>query len=62
MGEMLTPTWEDYATQLANVEEGELLTSLKDITEKEDINLNQEAIVFVGKDTRYILLKTQTEK
>ncbi|XP_061602487.1 phosphoacetylglucosamine mutase [Cololabis saira] len=52
MGEMLTPAWEDYATQLANVEQEELLTSLKDIIEKEAIQMSQEANVFVGKDTR----------
>ncbi|KAM4522513.1 phosphoacetylglucosamine mutase [Odontesthes bonariensis] len=52
MGEMVTPTWEGYATQLANAEEEDLLTALRDITEKEAINLSQEANVFVGKDTR----------
>ncbi|XP_054900458.1 phosphoacetylglucosamine mutase [Poeciliopsis prolifica] len=52
MGEMLTSSWEDYATQLANTEQDELLTTLKDIIEKEAINMSQEANVFVGKDTR----------
>uniref|UniRef100_A0A671X0D5 Phosphoacetylglucosamine mutase n=1 Tax=Sparus aurata TaxID=8175 RepID=A0A671X0D5_SPAAU len=36
MGEMVTPTWEGYATQLANAD--------------------QEANVFVGKDTRYMTI------
>uniref|UniRef100_A0A3Q3AT24 Phosphoacetylglucosamine mutase n=1 Tax=Kryptolebias marmoratus TaxID=37003 RepID=A0A3Q3AT24_KRYMA len=56
MGEMLTATWEGFATQLANTEQEELLTALKDIVKKEEINMNQEASVFVGKDTRYIIL------
>ncbi|KAM4529460.1 phosphoacetylglucosamine mutase [Fundulus diaphanus] len=52
MGEMLTSSWEGYATQLANTEQEELLTTLKDIIEKEAIDMSQEANVFVGKDTR----------
>ncbi|XP_028253902.1 phosphoacetylglucosamine mutase [Parambassis ranga] len=52
MGEMVTPAWEDYATQLANAEQEDLLTALKDIIQKEAINMSQEAHVFVGKDTR----------
>lgn len=52
MGEMVTPAWEEYATQLANAEQEDLLTALKDIIEKEAINMSQEANVFVGKDTR----------
>lgn len=57
MGEMVTPTWEGYATQLANAEQEDLLAALKDIIEKEAINMSQEANVFVGKDTRYMILK-----
>uniref|UniRef100_A0A8C4EMD9 Phosphoacetylglucosamine mutase n=1 Tax=Dicentrarchus labrax TaxID=13489 RepID=A0A8C4EMD9_DICLA len=52
MGEMVTPTWEGYATQLANAEQEDLLAALKDVIEKEAINMSQEANVFVGKDTR----------
>ncbi|XP_068432628.1 phosphoacetylglucosamine mutase [Clinocottus analis] len=52
MGEMVTPAWEGYATQLANAEQEELLAALKDVIEKEAINMSQEADVFVGKDTR----------
>uniref|UniRef100_A0A3Q0REP3 Phosphoacetylglucosamine mutase n=1 Tax=Amphilophus citrinellus TaxID=61819 RepID=A0A3Q0REP3_AMPCI len=52
MGEMVTPDWEGYATQLANADQEDLLTALKDIIEKEAINMSQEADVFVGKDTR----------
>lgn len=56
MGEMVTPDWEGYATQLANADQEDLLTALKDIVEKEAINMSQEANVFVGKDTRYKIL------
>lgn len=52
MGEMVTPAWEDYATQLANAEQEDLVTVLMDVIEKEAINISQEANVFVGKDTR----------
>ncbi|XP_022593645.1 phosphoacetylglucosamine mutase isoform X2 [Seriola dumerili] len=52
MGEMVTPSWEGYATQLANAEQDDLLNVLKDIIEKEAVNMSQEANVFVGKDTR----------
>lgn len=53
MGEMVTHKWEGYATQLANAEQEDLLDVLKDVIEKEAINMDQEANVFVGKDTRY---------
>lgn len=53
MGEMVTPVWEGYATQLANAEDKDLLTALKDMITKEEIDMSQEASVFVGRDTRY---------
>lgn len=52
MGEMIAPTWEGYATQLANVEDEDLLNALKDIIAKEEVDMSQEANVFVGRDTR----------
>lgn len=52
MGEMLTQSWEGYATQLANAEQEDLVSALKDIIAKESIDLSQEANVFVGRDTR----------
>uniref|UniRef100_A0A674BR35 Phosphoacetylglucosamine mutase n=1 Tax=Salmo trutta TaxID=8032 RepID=A0A674BR35_SALTR len=52
MGEMVTPAWEGYATQLVNAEREGLLTALKDVIEREAISMAQEASVFVGKDTR----------
>lgn len=53
MGEMVTPMWEGYATRVANAEQGDLVAALKEVIEKEDINMSQEANVFVGRDTRY---------
>ena len=53
MGEMLTPAWEVYATQLANAEQDNLVTVLKDLIQKESVDMTQEAEVFVGRDTRY---------
>ncbi|XP_031582125.1 phosphoacetylglucosamine mutase [Oreochromis aureus] len=52
MGEMVTQDWEEHATQLANADQEDVLTVLKNIIEKEAINMSQEANVFVGKDTR----------
>lgn len=63
MGEMVTQDWEEHATQLANADQEDLLTALKNIIEKEAINMSQEANVFVGKDTRYnVLLQTNKSK
>ncbi|XP_077592998.1 phosphoacetylglucosamine mutase [Stigmatopora nigra] len=52
MGEMLKVSWEDHATQLANAETDQLVSVLEDIVKKEDIDRNQAALVFVGRDTR----------
>lgn len=59
MGEMVTAAWEGYATQLANAEQEDLISALKDIIGKEAIIMSQEANVFVGKDTRYDLTYLQ---
>uniref|UniRef100_A0A674PQ83 Phosphoacetylglucosamine mutase n=1 Tax=Takifugu rubripes TaxID=31033 RepID=A0A674PQ83_TAKRU len=52
MGEMMSTSWEGYATQLANAEQEDLIDALKEIIEKEAIDLSLEAKVFLGKDTR----------
>ncbi|XP_077443805.1 phosphoacetylglucosamine mutase [Stigmatopora argus] len=52
MGEMLKASWEDHATQLGNAETEQLLSVLEDIVKIEDIDRNQGALVFVGRDTR----------
>lgn len=54
MGEMLEMAWEGYATQLANAEQDGLVTALKDLIEREAISMDHRAVVFVGRDTRYI--------
>ncbi|KAK1789508.1 hypothetical protein P4O66_015423 [Electrophorus voltai] len=52
MGEMVTPAWEGYATQLANAEQEALCTVLKNIIETDAISMSETANVFVGRDTR----------
>ncbi|XP_017349585.1 phosphoacetylglucosamine mutase [Ictalurus punctatus] len=52
MGEMVTPAWEGYATQLANAEQEALCTVLKDIIEKEAVDMSEAASVVIGRDTR----------
>ncbi|XP_036406214.1 phosphoacetylglucosamine mutase [Megalops cyprinoides] len=52
MGEMVTPAWEEYATLLANAEQEGLLAALKDVIEREAVNMSQDVSVFIGKDTR----------
>lgn len=52
MGEMVTASWEDYATQLANAEQDSLLAALKSIIDKETIDMNEPASIYIGKDTR----------
>lgn len=54
MGEMVTPAWEGYATQLANAEQEALCTVLENIVEKEAIDMSEAASVVVGRDTRYL--------
>ncbi|NXA15825.1 AGM1 mutase, partial [Sapayoa aenigma] len=52
LGEMLHPSWEGYATQLANAEEQELQKVITEICQKETVNLHKDASVFIGRDTR----------
>lgn len=54
MGEMVTPAWEGYATQLANAEQEALCTVLKYIIEKEAVDMSEAANVVIGRDTRYL--------
>lgn len=55
MGEMVTPAWEGYATQLANADQEDLCTVLKDIIGKEGIDMSTAASVVTGRDTRYLI-------
>uniref|UniRef100_A0A8D2AW51 Phosphoacetylglucosamine mutase n=1 Tax=Sciurus vulgaris TaxID=55149 RepID=A0A8D2AW51_SCIVU len=52
LGEMLAPSWEEYATCLANAEEEDMQRVLIDISEKEAVDLQQDAFVVIGRDTR----------
>lgn len=51
-GEMLESTWEDIATELANVEDHSLISSIKKIIKEERIDFNKSANVIIGRDTR----------
>ncbi|KAJ7341698.1 hypothetical protein JRQ81_006427 [Phrynocephalus forsythii] len=52
LGEMLAPAWEEHATCLANAEEKELLPVLRAICQKEGVDLQKDAFVILGRDTR----------
>ncbi|NXF91740.1 AGM1 mutase, partial [Eubucco bourcierii] len=52
LGEMLHPSWEEYATQLANAEEEELQSVVTEICQKAAVNQHRDASVFIGRDTR----------
>lgn len=56
MGEMLAQEWEVYATNLANAEEQGLQMVLTNIIKQESINMQQEAFIAIGRDTRYARL------
>ncbi|XP_062324191.1 phosphoacetylglucosamine mutase isoform X2 [Osmerus eperlanus] len=52
MGEMVASAWEGYATVLANAEQDTLVAALEDVIEREAISMDQQASVFLGRDTR----------
>uniref|UniRef100_A0A8V8TNG4 phosphoacetylglucosamine mutase n=1 Tax=Homo sapiens TaxID=9606 RepID=A0A8V8TNG4_HUMAN len=52
LGEMLAPSWEEHATCLANAEEQDMQRVLIDISEKEAVNLQQDAFVVIGPAVR----------
>uniref|UniRef100_A0A8D0L3V9 Phosphoacetylglucosamine mutase n=1 Tax=Sphenodon punctatus TaxID=8508 RepID=A0A8D0L3V9_SPHPU len=52
LGEMLAPSWEEYATCLTNAEEQEIQTILSDVCQKEAVSLHQDAFIVIGRDTR----------
>nr|XP_002119184.1 phosphoacetylglucosamine mutase [Ciona intestinalis] len=51
-GEMLTQSWEELATSLANVTNDELIKEMKKIVDSQNIQLSNEASVFIARDTR----------
>ncbi|KFP69834.1 Phosphoacetylglucosamine mutase, partial [Acanthisitta chloris] len=52
LGEMLHPSWEEYATQLANAEEHEIQKVITEICQKAAVDMHKDASVFIGRDTR----------
>ncbi|NXP52263.1 AGM1 mutase, partial [Heliornis fulica] len=52
LGEMLNPSWEEYATQLANAEEQDLEKIISEICQKAAVNQHKDSSVFIGRDTR----------
>ncbi|XP_027711525.1 phosphoacetylglucosamine mutase isoform X1 [Vombatus ursinus] len=52
LGEMLAVSWEEHATRLANAEEQNVHTVLTEICHLEDVTLQQEAMIIIGRDTR----------
>uniref|UniRef100_A0A6I8NAQ8 Phosphoacetylglucosamine mutase n=1 Tax=Ornithorhynchus anatinus TaxID=9258 RepID=A0A6I8NAQ8_ORNAN len=52
LGEMLAPSWEEHATHLANAEEREMAGVLVDISQKEAVDLQHDALIVIGRDTR----------
>lgn len=53
MGEMLEPSWERIATDLANVSDQELQAQIAKIIEEQRIDIGSASCVFVGMDNRY---------
>lgn len=54
-GEMLEQSWESYATQLANANDGETLAQVIDqIVSAHNIDLEASANVIYAHDTRYV--------
>ncbi|KAF6115470.1 phosphoglucomutase 3 [Phyllostomus discolor] len=52
LGEMLAPSWEEHATCLANAEEQDVQSVLLDISKKAAVDLQRDAYVVIGRDTR----------
>lgn len=53
MGEMLEKSWETIATDLVNVSDDDLQAEVAKIIEQKQIDMNANANVFIGWDTRY---------
>ncbi|EHB00168.1 Phosphoacetylglucosamine mutase [Heterocephalus glaber] len=51
-GAMLAVSWEEHTTCLANAEEQDLQRVLVDISESKAVDLQQDAFVVIGRDTR----------
>ena len=53
MGEMLEQSWEEIATNLVNVSDDDLEAEVAKIIKSQDIDMNANANVYIGWDTRY---------
>ncbi|CRL00297.1 CLUMA_CG013570, isoform A [Clunio marinus] len=53
MGEMLEKSWEDIATDLVNVSDDDLEAEVTKIVKCQEIDMNANANVYIGWDTRY---------
>ena len=51
-GGMLSPTWEGYATRIANANQYEVLLTVSDVIAKENLTLSTKGKVLVARDTR----------
>ncbi|XP_060061420.1 phosphoacetylglucosamine mutase isoform X2 [Erinaceus europaeus] len=49
---MLAPSWEEHANCLTNADEQDMLRVLMDISQREAVNLQQDAFIVIGRDTR----------
>ncbi|XP_066468576.1 phosphoacetylglucosamine mutase isoform X2 [Tiliqua scincoides] len=52
LGEMLAPSWEEHATRLANADDDKVQNVLSDICQKEAVDLQHDAFIVIGRDTR----------
>lgn len=53
-GEMLEGSWENVATCVANAESYELASELESLVKRLAVDWNQNATVFLGRDTRCV--------
>ncbi|XP_012272091.1 phosphoacetylglucosamine mutase [Orussus abietinus] len=51
-GEMLEMSWEKIATELANVNDSDIASTLQRIVKEKNINTSKSATVVIGRDTR----------
>lgn len=51
-GEMLEASWERIATNLANAQDANLVSTIQTIVQEQNIDMSREATVITGRDTR----------
>ncbi|XP_076639148.1 phosphoglucomutase 3-like protein nst [Colletes latitarsis] len=51
-GEMLEVSWESIATNLANVEDSNLISKVEQIIKEQNIDMSTNATIIIGRDTR----------